>query len=36
MADALVEDVPVQGRAEFLAIVGLDPLHGEGQLGRGR
>jgi hypothetical protein len=34
MAGGLVEDVPVQRRAELLTIGGLDTIHGEGRLGQ--
>lgn len=34
VADALVEQVPVEGLAAFLTVVGLDLLDGEGELGQ--
>lgn len=34
VADALVEQMPVEGRAEFRAIIGLDLLDVERQLGQ--
>ena len=34
VADALVQQVPVERRAELLAVISLDTLHGEGQPGQ--